>query len=119
MRFKRAKPAKDDWNYQQLWRIVDGAVADCFAMHPGYLSGKWPERIVRASICKRVTGSVLGYAEQSAQGRSVEEAAAGKVDGRIQPSAGAGSPLLACAWRRVSRYAQRLWRGRLDSVASP
>lgn len=57
--------------YRQLWRIVDGAVADAFKMHPNYLSedGKrW--QTARQSIVKRVTGAILGYAEQSAQGRS-------------------------------------------------
>jgi len=67
---KRLAPEKiDSQAYRQLWRIVDGAVRDAFAHHPEYL-GTVRERTVRNSIVKRVTGAVLGYAEQTAEGRS-------------------------------------------------
>lgn len=55
--------------YRQLWRIVDGAVADALRHHEDYLTQKG-KRSARRSITKRVTGAVLGYAEQSARGRS-------------------------------------------------
>lgn len=54
---------------RQLWRIVDGGVRDALHAHPEYLTAagrKWARR----SITKRVTGSILGYVEQSTQGRS-------------------------------------------------
>lgn len=71
----RIPAAKDDWRYRQLWRIVDGAVAAAFDAHPNYLTDVG-RRSARASIVKRVTGSVLGYAEQvSARGRSGQEPA--------------------------------------------
>lgn len=66
---RRTKPPKGDWNYHQLWKLVDGAVADAFVTHPEYLSGDHREWVVRQSINKRVVGTILGYAEQ-AWGRS-------------------------------------------------
>ena len=69
--WKRSKPPKGDEIYKQLWRVVDGAVADAFAMHPDYLTKKGQHgHTARLSIVKRVTGSVLSYAERSAEGRS-------------------------------------------------
>lgn len=61
--------------YSQLWRIVDGAVVDALEMHSDYLTPKG-KRNARASITKRVTGSVLGFAEQSAKGRTGSRPAA-------------------------------------------
>ncbi len=67
---KRTYPQKGGPDYHQLWRVVDGAVADAFAMHPDYLTDHGRKR-ARQSIVKRVVGGVLGYADQvSAQGRS-------------------------------------------------
>lgn len=65
----RTVPPKVSRAYRQLWRVVDGAVADAFAQHPDYLSAKGA-RAARASVVKRVVGAVLGFAEQSAEGRS-------------------------------------------------
>ena len=59
---KRLRAPKGDRAYRQLWRVVDGAVRDAFAMHPDYLN-RANERAARESICKRVTGAVLGYAQ--------------------------------------------------------
>jgi hypothetical protein len=55
--------------YGQLWRVVDGAVADALLQHPEYLTPAGRVACQR-SITKRVTGAVFGYAEQSARGRS-------------------------------------------------
>lgn len=54
--------------YGQLWRIVDGAVADALKAHPDYLTDKGT-RSARSSIVKRVTGAVIGYAGETAKGR--------------------------------------------------
>lgn len=54
--------------YAQLWKIVDGAVADAFAMHPNYLARGQSAKVVRTSINKRVVGVVLAFAE--ARGRT-------------------------------------------------
>lgn len=55
--------------YRQLWRVVEGAVADALEHHPDYLTARGA-RHARRSVTKRVVGAVMGYAEQSAQGRS-------------------------------------------------
>lgn len=55
-----ALPPKSDTAYRRLWRIVDGAVADAFAMHPEYLKSTRSERFARMSINKRVVGAILG-----------------------------------------------------------
>ena len=54
--------------YRQLWGIVEGSVADAFKNHPDYLTPRG-QRSATVSIVKRVTGTILGFAEQSAQGR--------------------------------------------------
>lgn len=68
--------------YSELWRIVDGAVADAFKCHPDYLTPKG-HRSARTSVTKRVTGTVLGFAEQSARGRAnaAEMRSSGANDG--------------------------------------
>lgn len=50
--------------YQQLWHVVSGAVADAFNRHPNYLT-KSGQKYARASIVKRVTGTVLSFAVQA------------------------------------------------------
>lgn len=85
--------------YRQLWRVVDGAVADALAAHPDYLTKKG-EISARASIVKRVTGAVLGYAEQSARGRSGASPAAD------QAVTGASS-----SWLARMRKSVRAWVG--------
>lgn len=54
--------------YSVLWKIVDGAIADAFNRHPDYLTPKG-KRSARISINKRVTGTVLSFAEESARSR--------------------------------------------------
>ena len=64
--------------YRQLWRVVDGAVFDALYTHPDYLTEKG-RRSARTSINKRVVGAIMGFAEQSARGRSGEIPAAERV----------------------------------------
>ncbi len=52
-------PQKASDAYRQLWRIVDGAVADAFNQHDNYIAPGVSRKLVRASICKRVVGAVL------------------------------------------------------------
>lgn len=52
---------KDDPQYAQLWKIVDGAVADAFNNHPRYLAHTVSRKVVRTSINKRVVGALLSY----------------------------------------------------------
>lgn len=77
---KRMEKCPDE-TYRQLWRLVDGAVRDAFANHPEYLTTRGKDAAAR-SITKRVTGTLHGYAVQTARGRS------GKV-GAIQPGTAA------------------------------
>ena len=81
-RWKAYRPPelRDDV-YRQLVRLVDGAVRDAFANHPEYLT-KIGQRNVRASVVKRVAGTLWGYgkevtvnvsfAAQAARGRSID-----------------------------------------------
>lgn len=57
---KRSLPPKGNPRYEsnwRLWRLVNGAVADAFKMHPEYLA---PGKAINAreSICKRVVGAL-------------------------------------------------------------
>lgn len=52
----------------QMQRIVDGAVRDCFGMHPDYLTARG-RRSARGSLVKRIVGEIMGFVEQSAEGR--------------------------------------------------
>ena len=74
---RRGTPA-----YCQLWRVVEGAVADALGSHPEYLTPRGA-RHARSSVTKRVVGSVLSYAEQSAQGRSRSSRAAETAEGAV------------------------------------
>jgi hypothetical protein len=85
--------------YSQLWRIVDGAVRDALETHPDYLTKKGM-RSARASITKRVTGAVLGYTSQVAEGRSGE-----------RPAAATGAALLQVASRGVRNLGLSKWWG--------
>lgn len=86
----KLKPLKKGKLYRQLWRLVDGAVRDCFDKHPDYLTGKGHARArARNSVNKRVVGSILGYTEQVArvQGRSegVQSPSGGRKEGAAIP----------------------------------
>lgn len=64
----RMRPPKDGALYRAVWRVVDGAVMDALKMHPEYIRGNFG-KCARMSINKRVVGSLVGYVEQSTQGR--------------------------------------------------
>lgn len=78
---KRIKPPpqKTSLLYRQIWRIVDGAVVDAFQAHPEYISKGYKVKTVRESVVKRVTGALVGFAEESAKGRSGEKSAAERM----------------------------------------
>lgn len=65
---KAASSAVGAEAYAKMWGIVDGGVADALKKHPDYLTPKG-QRSARTSIVKRVTGTVIGFAEQSARSR--------------------------------------------------
>lgn len=96
--------------YRSLWRVVDGAVADCINKHPEYLTDRG-RRAMQSSITKRVTGSVLGFACEAAsfdaKRRSASnEAAAKQEGGAVDTSASdrvQGSSLLAWVRGRTKR----------------
>lgn len=69
MKTRRIKPPKGDNRYRQVWRIIDGAVLDCFKHHPEYLTENG-KRAARESIVKRATGAIIGYEAQASWGRS-------------------------------------------------
>lgn len=97
---RRTLPPKGNWNYHQLWRLVDGAVADAFANHPEYLSGEREEWIVRQSINKRVVGTILGYAEE-VWGRSGNAPSCAGMAAEIAGGSWVVSPAYAvCKWLR-------------------
>jgi hypothetical protein len=64
-KLRKLKPPSDcAKSYEALWKLVDGAVLDCVKMHPEYFRS---DRLttVRASLVKRVTGSIHGFALQA------------------------------------------------------
>lgn len=85
--------------YAELWGVVDGAVVDAFKNHPDYLTPKG-QKSARTSVVKRVCGTVLSFAEQSARGRSNQPA---ETSDRVPFSdpAGEGSRALSPSIHRV------------------
>lgn len=70
-KWKRARrPKTTDAQYRQIWNLTAGAVRDCFACHPEYLTQAGLQA-AELSLVKRVTGTLHGYATQVAQGRSI------------------------------------------------
>lgn len=68
---KRTRPPKGGKFYRQLWRLVDGAVKDCFKKHPDYLTLKGHiQHRARQSINKRVVGTILGYTQEAGISRT-------------------------------------------------
>lgn len=90
--------------YAELWGVVDGAVVDAFKSHPDYLTPKG-RKSARTSVVKRVCGTVLSFAEQSARGRPYHpaETSAGGVSSQ---TAGEGvvpsSPIHHCRIGKVT-----------------
>lgn len=60
-RHKHTRAPKQDRLYQQLWRVVDGAVASTFQAHPGYIPEHYREKNIRDSINRRVVGALIGF----------------------------------------------------------
>jgi len=122
-RWKRTAPPKRGLAYEQLWRVVDGAVADAFLMHPEYLT-KAGERTARQSINKRVVGAVLSFAGQPGRAGSVDNPTANdglcvtvQAVGHLASDVAFTSVPAACdesgkpGWLlRLSRL--KFWRGR-------
>lgn len=69
---RRHRPQKTSEEYRRIWRLVDGAIRDAIATHPDYFPNRKRIPPMRVSLTKRIVGSVFGWAEQSAQGRSGE-----------------------------------------------
>lgn len=66
---KATKPPKEGTTYKKLWKVVDGAVADAFLMHPDYLTVKGTTfRAARNSINKRVVGALLSFMGEPTKG---------------------------------------------------
>lgn len=94
---KRTRPLHPDPGpYRQLWRLVDGAVADAFKCHPDYLTAKG--HILdnaRRSVTKRVVGAVLGYAGQAARGSNIAPAMSAGADNLARGRSSSTQPLAA------------------------
>jgi hypothetical protein len=107
--YRTRMPKCPDASYRQLWRIVNGAVRTTFRAHPEYLTPAGHESAVQ-SITKRVTGSLHGYAAQSALNRSVMlgdapivAAVAGGTVRTTTPAPWAAPCLKALTWVRSLR----------------
>lgn len=94
---------KDCPQYRRVWIIVDSAVAEAFKAHPEYLSDDAVLRVVRASIVKRVTGAITGWATQVEQAR-FSQGLTGEI-ASVSPSNGRG------AGRETSRGNRRASSG--------
>lgn len=73
---KRLRPPgnKGDQSSRQLWRLIDGALIDAMNFHPEYFTATGSTKTARASLVKRVAGTLKGYASKGAWGRSGAEA---------------------------------------------
>jgi hypothetical protein len=101
----------EDRAYRQLWRVVDGAVFDALYTHQDYLTPKG-RRSARGSIVKRVTGAVMGYAEESARGRSGASPAPDRVAVQVQSGLPHGVIFAVSKWRAVAGAVRQLFRRR-------
>lgn len=108
-----SRPPRTGRAYRSLWRIVEGAIADTINQHPDYFA-QGRARAARLSISKRVVGAILGFAEESARGRSGVHAPAADTghgaaktpgrEGAVPTSSEAGGALTGAArhyrWER-------------------
>lgn len=110
-----------DATYRQLLRLVDGAVRDCFANHPEYLT-KIGRRSAQGSIVKRVAGSLWGYAKDITKEKSftatagvipVNEAA---VRGRPDAASDVSAAMLNDGARITPSFWMRLALGARSAV---
>lgn len=68
---KRTIPPKIDTLYKRVWRIVDGAVANCFDEHPDYLTPKGSKgKTARLSLNKRLVGAVTSFVSKETRDRT-------------------------------------------------
>lgn len=102
-----------DNTYRQVWRLADGAVRDCFANHPDYLTTKGKMH-ARLSLVKRVTGTFYGYATQVAKGGSETPANVAGVDAATSTDTHSGGAVADAQFVTGLRWAceslARLWR---------
>lgn len=94
--------------YRQLWRVVDGAVFDALYTHEDYLTAKG-RRSARTSINKRVVGAVMGFASQTAKGRSGESPAADRVADSCRSPSRAAVSLAVSKWRAALQGVARVF----------
>ena len=66
LRRKSKSQKVPDKDFLKIWRMVDGAVRNCFLHHPDYINKKYDEPSVRLSIVKRVTGQIHGMVKKRA-----------------------------------------------------
>ncbi len=100
----RLDPMRADIAYRQLWRVIDGQIADAFRQHPDYLTAKG-KRAARRSIAKRVTGAVLGYAAEAARGRSGSSPAVECVSAVMSETSVAAFPQSSSAGEHLAKGA--------------
>jgi hypothetical protein len=61
-------PKRPSQEYQDVWRIVDGAIKKAFDAHPNYLTLAGARyKTARMSIAKRVVGDVVSYLDRKAR----------------------------------------------------
>ncbi len=77
--------------YAELWGVVDGAVSDAFNCHPDYLTPKGMKS-ARTSVVKRVTGTIMGFAAQAAEGRRAPAETSDGAFFRQQTGEGGSTP---------------------------
>jgi len=58
---------KDDKEYRQIWKLVEGAVNDTIHCHPDYFRTNRTSSL-RQSLSKRVAGTIRSYLAQSQGG---------------------------------------------------
>lgn len=89
---RRIRPVRRGDAYGQLWRLVDGALADTLAQHPEWVVQGYEQRL-RRSAAKRITGQILAWARERAR---AESSPAGEGRSGPGPAAdtrpGAGNP---------------------------
>ncbi len=56
---------------RQLWRVVDGAVAEVFRAHPDYLTRRG-SKMARTAFVKRIVGELMGYEAGAAKAQPAD-----------------------------------------------
>lgn len=82
VRHKKKAPIKEvDFEYRQLWIIIDGAIRDTFNCHPEYLTDAG-KRHAQLSLGKRITGAIHGHATLKAAAQALAGGRSGNRDDR-------------------------------------